>query len=303
MDDTNKIKFARFLAGWNYQKGDKQYLCKNAAIITPTEYLINMKGSLFCPECSAPVFRSPEDKDYATNGRKAFYAHSRGIKTDCSLRVKQNEGKRYENEEDAKKAIEDEELVIVQSFMKDKPEPPKNDGPLTYDKDPNEDSEGRLSLVPIGRHIGEEFKLPSKITAIRGLCRNFDQKLNKYLVLPGERSAKTLAQLLINIKDVTDICSENKLYYGHISRSRNMGKTPQNIRQTFLSYPRSKFVDFCIKATDESSKDHGIDDNSEGKIVIVYGKVTESGIGLCISNLGWGEFAVLPQKYERLLDK
>ena len=303
MDDTNKIKFARFLAGWNYQKGDKQYLCKNAAIITPKEYSINMKGSLFCPECSAPVFRSPEDKDYATNGRKAFYAHNRGIKTDCSLRVMQSEGKRYESEEGAKKAIEDEELVIVQSFMKDKPEPPKNYGPFTYDKDPNEDNEGRLSLVPIGRHNGEEFKLPSKITAIRGLCRNFDQKLNKYLVLPGERSAKTLEQLLINIKDVTDICNENKLYYGHISHSKNMGKTPKNIRQTFLSYPRSKFVDFCIKATDESSKDHGIDDNSEGKIVIVYGKVTESGIGLCISNLGWGEFAVLPPKYGRLLDK
>ena len=61
--------------------------------------------------------------------------------------------------------------------------------------------------------------------------------------------------------------------------------------------------EFCIKATDESSQDHGMNDVSEGRIVIVYGKVTESGIGLCISNLGWGEFPVLPSKYEVLLEE
>jgi len=34
---------------------------------------------------------------------------------------------------------------------------------------------------------------------------------------------------------------------------------------------------------------------------IVYGKVTESGTGLCIKGAKWGEFALLPRKYEYLL--
>lgn len=130
-----------------------------------------MKGHLFCPECTAPLFRSPENKDFARNGRKAFYAHSGVAKIDCSLRVKQARGKRYENEEEAKKAIEDGELVIVQSFMRDKPATPQIDGPLAYNKQPNEDLDGEPTFAAIGRHNGDEFKLHSKVTTIRGLCR------------------------------------------------------------------------------------------------------------------------------------
>lgn len=174
MDDRNTIKFALYLKGWSYEKGQKGYLREMAQKIAPLEFLPEMKGHIFCPECCAPLFRSPEDKDYATNGRRAFFGHGRGVQTDCSLRVKQAEGKHYANEEEAKQAIEDGELVVVQSFMKEKPEPPKIDGPLVYDRELNEDKNGSLTSLPIGRHNGEEFKLPSKITTIRGLCRSFD---------------------------------------------------------------------------------------------------------------------------------
>ena len=40
---------------------------------------------------------------------------------------------------------------------------------------------------------------------------------------------------------------------------------------------------------------------AKGKIVIMFGTVTESGIGLSIEGVGWGEFAVLPDKYADLL--
>jgi hypothetical protein len=218
MEETNTIKFALYLKAWDFKNGDKYYLRKTAQKIPPTEYISEMKGHLFCPECTAPLFRSPEEKDYSTNGRKAFYAHNRGVNSDCSLRVKQAEGKRYENEEEARKAVEDGELVVVQSFMRDKPISPK-------------------------------------------------------------------------------------LYFGRITSSVNKGNTSKNIRQTFLRYPGGNgYKDFCLKATDESSREHGIDDESKARIAIVYGIVTKSGIGLCISNLGWGEIGLLPRKYESLLD-
>ncbi len=302
MEDTNRIKFALYLENWNYRAGDKKYLREHAVEVTPTEYTPNMKGNIFCPECCVGLFRSPEDKEYDSNGRKAFYAHSRKHTPECSLRVKKAEGKKFENEEQAKQAIENKELVIVNSFMKEKPLPPNIDGPVEYQGEPVEDEDGRLSEVPIGRHDGEVFKLPSRVTTIRGLCRNFDKNLHRYFFLPGQTTALILQDLLTDVASVTDTCDTPKIYFGKVTRSWNCGKTPKNIRQTMLDYNRNEeYIDFCLKATDEDSREHGIDDYANGKIVLMYGRVTVSGIGLCIERLGWGEFAVLPKKYAHLL--
>lgn len=303
MEDPNKIKFALFLEGWSFEGGNESQLWQKAKKIAPLEFALDMKGSIFCPECCAPLFRSPEDKDYASNGRKAFFAHVRSVQTECSLRVKQSEGKKYVNEEEAKRAVEDGKLVIVKSFMTDKPEPIEVNGPRFYDNEPNEDKQGPVTESPIGRHNGEEFKLPSKITTIRGLCKSFDNNLSRYFLLPGQSAARTLQDQLISVTDVKETCDTPRLYIGRITRSTNMGRHSWNIRQTFLRFPASNgFKDFCLKTTDENSKEHGIDDNSVDRVVIAYGKVAKSGVGLCIENIGWGEFALLPTKYEYLVD-
>ncbi|KAB7691842.1 hypothetical protein [Plesiomonas shigelloides] len=301
MEDTNVIKFALYLEDWSYETGDKKYLKKEAKEVAVTEYTTEMKGHIFCPECSVGLFRSPEGKDYDTNGRKAFFAHSRKYQPSCSLRVKKAEGKRYDSEELAKKAIDDDELVVIKGFMKKKPEAPKIHNPQPYQGEPVEDIDGELSSTPIGRHNGESFNLPSRITTVRGICRNFNKNLYKYFHLPGRKNAVQLKNLLVDIKTVKQVDDLPKFYYATISKSWNCGKTPNNIRQTMFDYPRGEYVDFCLKATDAISQEHGIDDNSKGKVVIMYGTVTESGIGLSIEDVGWGEFAVLPEKYVNLL--
>ncbi|MFT4928901.1 MAG: hypothetical protein ACI8WB_005021, partial [Phenylobacterium sp.] len=86
-------------------------------------------------------------------------------------------------------------------------------------------------------------------------------------------------------------------------KSNNCGTTPQNIRQTMFHYTRNtEYVDFCLKVTDQLSSEHSITNDSNGKVVLMYGIVEESGIGLCIRNLGWGEFAILPEQYNYLLE-
>ncbi|WP_298394834.1 hypothetical protein [uncultured Azonexus sp.] len=304
MNDANRIKYALYLREWEFHGGDKAYLRRTADNVPPLDYSADMKGHLFCPECCAPLFRSPEGRDYAADGRRAFYAHTRGVDTECSLRVKQAEGKRYENEEEARQAIEDGELVLIQSFMTEKPVPPEVDGPGVYDREPNEDINGLPTLVAIGRHRGEVFNLPRRITTVRGLCRRFEENLYKYFLLPEQQVARTLEDQLIDVRDVSEACDVPRLYFGRIVHSKNMGHGPQNIRMTFLEYPgKEGQKDFCLKATDASSRDHGIDDDSVHRIVIMYGRVTESGIGLCISRLGWGEFALLPERYDYLFEE
>tara|TARA_R110001599_G_scaffold64023_3_gene178909 strand:- start:527580 stop:528494 length:915 start_codon:yes stop_codon:yes gene_type:complete len=303
MAETNRIKFALYSKAWTYDTKDIKTLRGLAREVPAAEYLPEMKGYIFCPECCVPLFRSPEGKEYSTNGRKAFYSHSRKHQVFCSLRVKQAEGKRYENEEQAQQAIEDGELVIVRGFMREKPVPPDVKGPVQYQGPIVEDIEGGLTEVAIGRHDGEEFKLPSRITTIRGLCRNFDKNLYRYFFFPSQVAPILLQDLLVDIRRVDEVNDKPRLYYGRISSSRNMGKTPNNIRQTFFEYPKNyKCPDFCLKVTDQESQEHGIDDESKGKIVLMYGKVIESGVGLCLARLGWGEFAVLPDKYIPLLE-
>lgn len=303
MNKSNAIKFACFLKGWTFLEGDRSELKIKSNKVLPLEYLQHMKGHIFCPECSAPLFRSPEDKDVAKDGRKAFFAHARGVQTDCGLRVKQASGKQYENEEEAAKAVENDELVLVHAFMHEGPSLPQPDGQLVYDREPNEDAKGPLTIAPIGRHNGEEFKLPSRITTIRGLCRNFDNNLNKYFLLPGQRSALTLQEQLISVSDVMGTDDVPRIYVGRITRSKGNGPNLWNIRQTFLKFTNdSEFKDFCLKATNKISDEHGMVDDSKGRIALAYGKVVVSGVGLCIADLGWGEVALLPKKYEHLLD-
>lgn len=59
--------------------------------------------------------------------------------------------------------------------------------------------------------------------------------------------------------------------------------------------------DFCFKVIDADAQEKGIRDDTKDRILIMYGAVIESGIGLAIEKLGWGEYALLPQKYNKLL--
>ncbi|RSC95523.1 hypothetical protein [Pandoraea apista] len=70
---------------------------------------------------------------------------------------------------------------------------------------------------------------------------------------------------------------------------------------TKLRYPRGKWIDFNIKIQAAKQEEKGINDNSAGRIVLFWGKITESGIGLAVKGLGWGEFSLLPEKYNKLL--
>ncbi|MEG3754371.1 hypothetical protein [Psychromonas arctica] len=296
----NRIKYALNLDDWSFEDGNKATLKKNAKKILVSEYIQGMKGQIFCPECCANLYRSPKEKDVSDSGRKAYFAHSRGIKTDCGLRTKRAEGKKYSSEEEAQKAIQNEELVIVEGFIKTKPISPKKDA-KEYDQTPVEELDGPEADVPIGRHRGDSFKLPSKFKTVRGLVTKFDDNINRYFFMPRGQYAVQLIDLMTDISTVSETDDKPRLYYGKIIKSFNAGKTPKNIRMTKLAYKHRDHADFYFKQTDEEQQEKGISGDSKGRVVLMYGIITENGAGLCIENLGWGEFALLPQKYENLL--
>jgi hypothetical protein len=144
--------------------------------------------------------------------------------------------------------------------------------------------------------------LPSKITTVAGICRNFDENLYKYYHLPERQNAVRLIDLLHNVENITEEDPIPRFYYGLIKKIYSPANNPKphNIRMTELVCNPS-VRDFLLKPTIELAQQKGITQSAIGRIVIMYGSVTVSGIGLSIENLHWGEFALLPRQYHNLL--
>lgn len=299
---NNRIKYALHLEGWNFENGNVSELLRTAKKILPSEFQKSMLGNIFCPACKTNLSRSPIEKPNFSNSRDACFVHlPRYSEIECDLRTKKPEGLKFLSEELALQAISDDQLAIVNSFMEKAPDS-KPGADDTYEQSAVEDTNGPTSEIPISRYKGEFFKLPSKIATVTGICRSFDTNLYKYYILPGSASASRLVDILINIEDITEVNETPKLYWGEIISSHNAGITPKpsNIRMTKLRSNRG-IKDFHLKTRDYLQTEKGISDQSNGRIVIFWGKITWNGIGLCVENLGWGEFALLPKKYDALL--
>lgn len=73
--------------------------------------------------------------------------------------------------------------------------------------------------VPISRHSGQKFRLPSKLSTIETPCRRFDVNLYRYFVFPGSKSAVRLLDALTDIRNVIDTADTPGLYFGKINQS------------------------------------------------------------------------------------
>lgn len=303
MANKRKIAYAHHLPGWRFEGGSREAL-RASRHVAPDEYEEEMRGALYCPGCFTNVERTPKEKDLFTNQRDPFYRHlKRWSHVACVLRAKKPVGKRYDSWEEAKKAIEHEHLAIVKEFLQERPE--INFSPSEeYDETIVEDLDGPVSDVPIGRHQGESFELPSKITTVAGMCRNFEKNKDKYFVLPGAIHAVKLAELLTDVADldrgVLGKPQKPKLYYGKIIRSWNAGQYSTSIRMTRLRCGQG-VGDFTLKMSDGFCQAKNINDESVGRVVMFYGVITKNGSSIGVENLAWGELSLVPEKYNQLL--
>jgi hypothetical protein len=161
---------------------------------------------------------------------------------------------------------------------------------------------GPETEVAIGRHRGERFSIPTRLATVNSICRNFDGNLYRHYVFPHSNAAVRLIDALIDVASVEVVDPVPRLYFGRISSTKNAGINPKptNLRMTWFKHHQS-VKDFCLKDTDATQLTKGINDESAGRVVLLWGKVTESGLGLCINRPGWGEYALLPSKYTSLL--
>jgi hypothetical protein len=298
---SRRIKFAYLHTTWNAEQHPIGELTHNGKKVTAENYAGGMHGNLFCPGCYERLTRVPRAKLFFSNGRRACFSHlGSGSHVPCDLRSTRPEGKRYLTEEEARKAIADEELVVVSAFLSE-PIGPANAAGI-YDQTPVEDSSGPETEIPISRHSGKTFRLPTRISTIEALCRRFDVNLYRYFVLPGSSHAERLIDALADVRTVDSTTAVPRLYFGRILSSLNAGRTPKPsyLRMTKLAcHPDVK--DFYIKVVDSLQTKKGIGDKSQGRHILFWGMISMNGIGLCAEKLEWGQFALLPQMYEQML--
>lgn len=301
---NNRIKYALHHQSWNFGTDSFARLQSEGKAVLVTEYTPEIKGKIFCPACSCPLFRSPEDKDNDRGGRDAYFGHKRGIVTDCPLRTKKAEGKKYSTYEEAAQAVHDGKLVIVSGFLQARPVAPEKEA-KPYDQTAVEDVAGDPVDVPISRHTGRKFNLPSRLTTVRGLCRGFDQNLIKYYFFPGSKHAHLLMDALRESRSFTEPTENPVIVYGKVVSMWDGGNgNPWNIRTILLSFPANTgYADFSFKTTVAVADEHSIDKTAIGRIVLAFGRVVEVGVGLALRNLKWGEIALLPVKYEGLIQQ
>lgn len=295
------MEYAWFNAEWEYDKSNIGELRAYHQSITVEEFMPEMEGQVFCPLCFTPLSRSPRDKALFTNGRSAHFRHHPSYReVGCPNRSIRAEGLRFETEEDARRAIENDQLAVIHGFLQDKPE--ANDAKKeAYDHSAVEDANGPASTLPISRYRGESFSVPSKFTSVRGICREFDRNIEKYFVLPERYNPQRLRDLLISVEKVKATNPTPSLYYGKITAVNEFGGY-NGTRMVSLSYPGGEFPDFCFKQSNGSCDEHGVNKDSVGRYLIMYGPIEMNGVGLCVKHVAWGEFAILPKQYQHLLE-
>lgn len=107
-----------------------------------------------------------------------------------------------------KKAVEDEEIIVISGFLESRP-----------DNNPRIDSEGsevpvdshferkngKEVSLPISRHHGESFKVPSHVTSVQSLCVNFDHNYYREIYLVGADGKAKRYRFCDSLKEINDI--------------------------------------------------------------------------------------------------
>ncbi|EMX6282670.1 hypothetical protein AB7188_18050 [Providencia rettgeri] len=303
---NRRIAYAYFDPKWIKKEHSVLKLIRNE--VEPLDYSLDMKGHLICPQCYEPLIRVPADPSISmmSNGRDALFRHLPDQDAPfCLLRSGTLFGKRYSSEEEAKKAVEDEELIIIDGFMQERPENKIYDdfdsGESEYESS-LESSDGRLVDIPVSRHNGESFKLPSRVTSVQSLCANFRQNYYREIFVVN-KSGNVLRYLfcdsLKNINDIDDEVNVENFYFGEIESIDK--HTKHSTIWLKLRQPK-RYADFRVRVWNEVAVPRGIIEGKvEGRIVVFYASVSSVGTGFWTKELNWGEIALLPKKYSDFL--
>jgi len=273
-------------------------------LVTPETMTVDMSNHIYCPECGFPVFRSPRLGNQQAI-RQPFFSHKPDVQHECELKSKSIPIRRYNDKNEVLKDIETGSLVIIHEFSDDEIDEKSKNSSQHFVQSGNSNSRN-LKLVGKGKNK-EVNSFPSSMTSLKTICRHFDENLTKWFVLPEEHAPKKLVHLLVNVESIEAIDLEKSICYGRITKVERSGTRDDNVVNFHLAYERrvankQTIADFTLRTTNIQAYRMGLNDSCVGHYLLMYGSIQERGIGLCIWDAKKSEVALLPQKYDYLLD-
>lgn len=306
---SRRLVFAFYDPRWSRERDPIPLLSQTP--VTALEYENTMRDKLYCPQCYESIIRVPldEDKSSLSDGTEAYFRHSLNDNhPPCNLRSGPVVGRSYATEEEAKKAIEDEEFIVLTGFMQEKP---VNNPKVDWDgeEDPAEthfeDANGRKVDLPISRHTGQEFRLPSKISSVQALVVNFLKNYYREIILVNDNNSVSrylFCDALKNINDINDEVDTPSFYFGVVT---DVDEWAWHNTIWLSVTNKHNLQDFRVKVKNEVVNDRGwTKQRIVGRIVVFYSKIRSVGTGYWTPNdLCWGEVAILPKKYDEFILK
>lgn len=295
MAKKEPIDIGIYLENWEYGR-DINELRRRGRRVTPEDFAVHMKDHLYCYYCGTNITRRPLNEPRSRDGKPAYFAHIPTFKeVECDRRVKPAPGFDYVNEEDARRAVERNDLVIVPVFAT---EPQHHLDPAgQYAGGPVEDPQGPRIEIPIARHIHGDFEVAALQRTVAGICRNLDRNLHRHYQLPGMQQPQLLRELLHNAAEVHGPEALPKLYFGKILR------IVRHVRQTTIWLEHHPHIaDFALTANIRDADAKGFYNELRGRYAIFWGAVVDHGISWAVRNPAWGEFDLVAAHYTALLD-
>lgn len=299
-EGNHRIPYALFLMDWVYGEHSEEHLEAEGDKIEPTEYRPEMEKALFCPKCKTPVIRAPKNSELFSNSRTAHFRHKPAFKKiPCDLRSSRGGGLNYSSEEELKRAVQNGELAIITGWRDAPPEITLNEGDseAIFDLTQIVDADGPSTEVPLGRHTGEKFLLPSKLATVLALCRNFDKNLSRAFFFPDSQYVTRLTDKLFDIASLSgNVPKGSYLYFGRISsfstlnrRNKIMITSDDGVQVKLYTWPQN------------DEKKH-LNIRAIGRVLIFFGAVYKESEGILASKIDkWGAYSLLPEKYEHYL--
>lgn len=301
-ENNHRIIYAYYSASWVYKKNGKEELKTSAEVVMPEDFTQAMKGKIFCPLCFTPLHRSPDVSVVTSNNITAHFKHGDKEKyvesALCPWRTRAVAGLNYNNEEEVRSAIENKDLTIVSGWRVEPPQTEASDEQEHYNRTAVEDENGPETEIAIGRHVGDKYLVPSKITSITSICRNFPLNLVRGFYFPNSRYPMLLSDQLYSVERLTSDLPENEtLFFGKIVGYRRL--TYRNI----IYLKHSDFPEIKIYTKPDFDERKRIDIDLKNRYLIfsglMYWESVES-IPAC-KVLAWGAYSILPEEYEKYL--
>lgn len=272
--------------------------------VEPEDFTEEMRDRIFCPRCATPLTRSPTIKNISSSSQVAHYKHRKKQlypeSENCEWRVFTKPGLSFTNEQEAQKAIDNQDLIVVSGWRE---EPPSSDTDKNAQGDFSpgavEDQKGPETSLPINRHTGENINVPSRITTVMALCKNFPLNLAKGFYFPNSQYPMLLSDQLYPLQHIgEELPKKETLFFGKI-------KDYTKLTHRDMIELTAGIYTFRVYTYPRHNERKQLDATSIGRYLLFsatpYWENPNNIASVKIDH--WGAFSLLPKKYDSYAKK